>query len=116
LVEDEPAVRALTARILIREGYEVIPAENAAEAVKVYESYQRPIDLLLTDVIMPGMSGKELSDHLRGLGNGFRTLYMSGYTDEIITERGMLNESEELIQKPFNAETLLRKVREVLEG
>ncbi|MGH2731003.1 MAG: ATP-binding protein, partial [Actinomycetota bacterium] len=117
LVEDEPAVRELARRILSRAGYHVVPAEGGAEAVQAHQDVGRPIDLLLTDVIMPGMSGKELNRRLREeSGNGLKTLYMSGYTDEIVAERGLLHPEEELIQKPFTADGLLTKVREVLDG
>jgi CheY-like chemotaxis protein len=115
LVEDEPAVRELATRILERGGYTVVSAAGGTDAVEIYETISDRIDLLLTDVIMPGMSGKELSDVLHARGNPIKTLYMSGYTDEIVAERGLLHEGEELLQKPFSANCLLTKVREVLE-
>lgn len=114
LVEDEPAVRSLTARILERAGYSVISFGGGKEAVRGWKERGGRIDLLLTDVIMPGMSGKELGDILRCERPDLSVLYMSGYTDAIVASRGMLHDGEALLQKPFGAATLLRKVREVI--
>jgi signal transduction histidine kinase/ActR/RegA family two-component response regulator len=115
LVEDEPAVRSLTARILERSGYTVVAAGSGKEAAEAWRNRDGAFDVLLTDVIMPGMSGKELSELLRAQDADLRVLFMSGYTDAIVASRGMLQESEALVQKPFAASTLLRKVREVLD-
>jgi two-component system, cell cycle sensor histidine kinase and response regulator CckA len=114
LVEDEAPVRNLVVRVLTRGGYKVIPAASAEEALDLYHAPEGGADLLLTDVIMPGMSGKELSERL-AIGNRVPTLYMSGYTDSIIAKHGVLEEGAAFIQKPFNADDLLEKVREVLE-
>jgi two-component system, cell cycle sensor histidine kinase and response regulator CckA len=114
LVEDEAPVRNLVVRVLTRGGYKVIPAASAEEALDLYHAPDGGADLLLTDVIMPGMSGKELSERL-ATGNRVPTLYMSGYTDSIIAKHGVLEEGAAFIQKPFNADDLLEKVREVLE-
>jgi two-component system cell cycle sensor histidine kinase/response regulator CckA len=113
LVEDEAPVRNLVARVLTRGGYKVVPAASAEEALDLYHAPEGGADLLLTDVIMPGMSGKELSERL-AIGNRVPTLYMSGYTDSIIAKHGVLEEGAAFIQKPFNANDLLEKVREVL--
>jgi two-component system, cell cycle sensor histidine kinase and response regulator CckA len=114
LVEDEEPVRNLVERVLTRSGYKVIPAASAEEALNLYRTPEGGADLLLTDVIMPGMSGKELSERL-ATGDRVPTLYMSGYTDSIIAKHGILEEGAAFIQKPFNANDLLEKVREVLE-
>jgi two-component system, cell cycle sensor histidine kinase and response regulator CckA len=114
LVEDEEPVRNLVERVLTRSGYKVIPAASAEEALNLYGTPDGGADLLLTDVIMPGMSGKELSERLAA-GDRVPTLYMSGYTDSIIAKHGILEEGAAFIQKPFNANDLLEKVREVLE-
>jgi two-component system cell cycle sensor histidine kinase/response regulator CckA len=114
LVEDEAPVRNLVVRVLTRGGYRVIPAASAEEALDLYYAPEGGADLLLTDVIMPGMSGKELSERL-ATGNRVPTLYMSGYTDSIIAKHGVLEEGAAFIQKPFNADDLLEKIREVLK-
>jgi two-component system, cell cycle sensor histidine kinase and response regulator CckA len=114
LVEDEAPVRNLVVRVLTRGGYKVIPAASAEEALDLYHAPEGGADLLLTDVIMPGMSGKELSERI-AIGNRVPTLYMSGYTDSIIAKHGVLEEGAAFIQKPFNADDLLEKVREVLQ-
>ena len=115
LVEDAEVVRRLTREIVSRAGYRVIEAGNAEEAMKVAEAHQGPLDLLLTDVIMPGANGVELAKRLRAVRVDLPVLYMSGYTDNAITRHGLLNERTAFLQKPFTPQDLLRKVREVLE-
>ena len=115
VVEDEAPVRKLVQRILEKAGYRVLLAESGPRAVEVAAGLEGGIDLLLTDVIMPEMSGRTLSEHLRGAGMSFTTLYMSGYTDEIVARRGELAEGELFVQKPFSADGLLKKVRQVLD-
>ena len=109
VAEDEDAVRELVVRILRRNGYTVLAAPGGVEAVKAVENFTNRIDLLLTDVVMPDVSGKEVSSR-----TGLPTLFMSGYTHEIIAEQGVLPEDQNLLQKPFSAEELLAAVREVL--
>jgi two-component system cell cycle sensor histidine kinase/response regulator CckA len=115
VVEDEEAVRNLVTRILTKNGFEVVSFAGGAEALEHCRSEANPIDLLLTDVVMPGMSGKELSDALATIRPGVRTLYMSGYTDEIIAQRGVLAGGEHLIQKPFQAAEIVARVRSLLD-
>ena len=110
VVEDEEAVLALTSRILKQSGFEVLEAQSGDEALSLVSNHAQPIHLLVTDVVMPGMSGRELSDQL-----GVPTLYMSGYTNELIAKQGILAEDEVLIQKPFAPEELTAAVRDVLQ-
>jgi PAS domain S-box-containing protein len=109
VVEDEPAVRRLTARILSGGGYEVIEAAEPYEALALCED--EDVDLLLTDLIMPGMSGKELADRLAASQPELRVLFMSGYTGDVITRQGMLSEDVLVLEKPFSSASLLRRVR-----
>jgi PAS domain S-box-containing protein len=115
LVEDEPAVRQLAKRFLASSGYQVLVAENGGEALLTCENHQGTIDLLLTDVVMPQMSGRALWDRLVKLRPGLRVLFMSGYSGTAIAHHGVLDEGAHLIQKPFSAADLSRRVREVLE-
>jgi PAS domain S-box-containing protein len=114
LVEDEEAVRDLIRTVLTEHGYDVIPARDPEHAVKLATSYAREIHMLLTDVIMPGMSGRELADNVLLHRPGIRILFMSGYTDNVITTGGMLEKGLAFLQKPFSPNTLVQKVREVL--
>ena len=116
LAEDEEAVRRLTVRMLTDLGYTVIEASNGIEAVRLCEQHERPIHLLLTDVIMPGMTGKDLADRVRALKPELKVLYMSGYTDDTISRSGVLDRSTAFLQKPFSQEGLASKVRDVLDG
>jgi len=116
LVEDEKMVRTLAHTILKRNGYQVLEAENGDDALRVVEGRNgRPIDLMLTDLIMPRMNGKELSEHLKPLCPDMRVIFMSGYTDEAVSEHGMLAPGVEYIQKPFPPDALVKKVRFVLD-
>ena len=115
LVEDEEGVRDLAKRILELKGYKVIMAASPTEAVQVCERHEGPIHLLLTDVIMPTMSGRQLAEHVAFLRPGMKVLYMSGYTDNVMVPHGILEEGTAFLQKPFTPEALTRKVREVLD-
>jgi CheY-like chemotaxis protein len=116
LVEDEASVRALAETILKRLGYNVMVADSGAEALLVWEQRSGAIDILLTDVIMPHMSGGELAHKLREKNSHLRVLFMSGYTDDMIASHGVLAGETQLIQKPFTAEALGRKLRAVLDA
>ncbi|ANM30843.1 hypothetical protein ABI59_16570 [Acidobacteria bacterium Mor1] len=116
LVEDNSHVRRLANVLLLQRGYRVLVAENGAAALDLLETHTQPVDLLFTDVIMPAMSGKELYEQARNIQPGLRVLYMSGYSDEIIAPRGVLEPGVQFLEKPFSAEALARKLREVLEG
>jgi two-component system cell cycle sensor histidine kinase/response regulator CckA len=115
IVEDEDVVRKLAARILKRQGFKVLEAPDGGKALMLYEAYEEPIHLLLTDVVMPGMSGRKLADRLKAIHPEIKVLYMSGYTDNAIFHHGILEPGTNFIQKPFTVETLPRKVREVLD-
>jgi two-component system cell cycle sensor histidine kinase/response regulator CckA len=116
LVEDEAAVRVLVRRVLDRNGYRVLEAGSGMDALQLLQSHSEPIHLLLTDVVMPGMSGRELADRLAPEYPEMHILYMSGYTDEAIVHHGVLDAGIALIEKPFTPEVLLRQVREILDS
>jgi CheY-like chemotaxis protein len=114
VVEDEEAVRRLVQRILARSGYEVLVAESGNAALELIAAHEGQVDMLLTDVVMPHMSGKELATRLAEAGYEFPTLFMSGYTDQIITRNGQLSGDEDLILKPFDSGSLLSKITATL--
>ena len=114
LVEDEKAVRVLVRRVLDRMGYTVLEAEHGPQALEIMAARTEPVDLLLTDVIMPGMSGRELADQLQRSHPGIKVLFMSGYTDEAISQHGVLVSGVAFLETPCTPDILLRRVREVL--
>ena len=115
LVEDAPMIRRLARQIMVRAGYTVIEVGDANQAMELVEKHPC-IDVLLTDLIMPGPSGVELADQLKTTRPGIRVLFMSGYTDNAIVRNGMLGESAAFLQKPFTPEELLRKLRNVIDA
>lgn len=116
LVEDEDVVRGLAKQILEQSGYTVLAAARGEEAIRLCLQSVDPIHMVLTDVVMPETSGKEVADRLRELRPGLRVLFMSGYTDAAIVHHGVLDSNIEFIQKPFTPVSLIRKVREVLDS
>ncbi len=116
VVEDQPAVRSVVHTALSRHGYRVLTATNGSEAVDIAMAHGDRIDLLITDVVMPGLSARDLAERFRQQHPDGRVLYMSGYTDDSVVQRGILEQSVEFIQKPFTPATLLRRVREVLNS
>lgn len=116
LAEDAEPLRELTCAFLEKNGYTVLAAENSKEAIELAERQDRPIHLLLTDVVMPGMSGRELADCLTAKYPDMRVLYMSGYTSDTIIHHGVLDPGIFFIEKPFSQEALTRKLREVLDS
>lgn len=114
VVEDEPEVRFLVCETLRSKGYFILDAPGGETALEVCEEYNQRIDLLLTDVVMPRMSGAELFEQLKKVFPDIKVLYMSGYTDYAIVHHGVLDENIAFIQKPFVPDTLGRKVRDVL--
>jgi two-component system cell cycle sensor histidine kinase/response regulator CckA len=115
LAEDEEIVRTLAREILESYGYQVLEAANGGAALLICERHTGAIDLLITDVIMPEMSGRELSERLSQLRPAMKVLYMSGYTDDAIIHQGVLDTGANFIQKPFSPDALAQKVREVLD-
>lgn len=116
LAEDEEQVREMARRILELHGYRVLDAKNGNEALSMLENYDGHIDLLLTDAVMPQMSGIELATILSNLSPGIKVLYMSGYTSDASVRHGILSQAIAFLQKPFTPDVLIRKVREVLDA
>jgi len=115
LVEDDEMVRRMARQILEISGYTVVEADNGARALQFCEEHDTHIDLVLTDVVMPQMGGRELVKRLARLLPEAKVLYMSGYTDDTIAPQGSLDQIAHFLQKPFAPDALLSKVREVLE-
>jgi len=116
LVEDEAPVRESVRRLLEWHGYTVIEARSGADALQIYEGDQEGIDLVLTDLIMPGMGGHELVERLRTRHPELRVLFMSGYADKAVTSNGAVRKGTAYLEKPFSVELLMQRLREVLEG
>jgi len=115
IVEDDETVRKLAMRILKRQGYMVLEAHDVDEAFQICEDMKEPIRLILTDVVMPQLSGRQLVEQIRQVRQDFKVLYMSGYADNAIVHHGVLEKGMNFIQKPFTLEGLARKIREVLD-
>ena len=114
VVEDEPGVRSLAVEFLRRHGYQVLEAENGSRALELFAREGQRIDLVLTDVVMPGMNGPEMVQHLLALRPELKVLFMSGYTDDVLPHDTSL-ETWRLVQKPFSVEELIVKLRETLD-
>jgi two-component system cell cycle sensor histidine kinase/response regulator CckA len=115
IVEDYEEVRQLAVQVLERQGYNVLEAANGNETLRVCKEYKGPIHLMVADVVMPGMSGRELAERIKSLHPEIKVLYTSGYADDRIIHYGVLREGVNYIQKPFTMEGLARKVREVID-
>ncbi len=115
LVEDEELVRKMTSEILQESGYQVLAAKNGREGLRLGQQHPGVIHLMLTDVVMPQMSGRELAERLTPFRHDMKVLYMSGYTDDAIVHHGVLDEGTAFIGKPFDPVDLTRKIREMLE-
>jgi CheY-like chemotaxis protein len=116
LVEDEAAVRRMVMEILLRLGYTILEAPDARSAQKVFAEYERPIHLLLTDVVMPQLSGRELALRLTALRPDLKVMFMTGYADESMEQEGLLEPGAVLLKKPFTPDMLAAKIREALDG
>jgi DNA-binding response OmpR family regulator len=116
LVEDAEPLRRLAQLFLKESGYHVLTAADGSEAQHVAAEFAGPIDLLLTDVVMPGINGRVLAERLAPSHPAMKVLYMSGYTDSFIAGHGVLEEGIHLLHKPITEDALMRKVRELLDG
>jgi PAS domain S-box-containing protein len=116
LVEDEAIVREMTRSVLEESGYQVLEAADGARALEICRAHGQHIDIMVTDVVMPGMSGRELAERVASLRPGTKVLYMSGYTDDAIVHHGVLDQGMAFIEKPFTPDTFAHKVREVLNS
>ncbi len=114
VVEDESGVRGIIRYILAREKYQVLVASNGEEAIRLSACYEGAIDLLLTDVVMPGMSGRTVAERLSEIRPGIKIVYMSGYTDDAALRYGVAISEFEFLHKPFTQVELLEKVRAAL--
>jgi CheY-like chemotaxis protein len=116
LVEDSEPLRKLTQSFLVSHGFRVLAAQDGEEAIQLETQHSGKIDLLLTDVVMPGMNGRALAERMLPRQPGMRVLYISGYTDSFVARHGVLEQGTELLHKPFTEDVLIRKVREVLDA
>ncbi len=114
LVEDEPSILNLIAQQLQSLGYRVLPRSSPEQAIEMVKTFSQPIDLVLTDVIMPGMNGRLLTERIRSIIPGIRCLYMSGYTADILHSRGINDVTHDLLQKPFGLSELATRIRSAL--
>jgi len=116
VAEDEDGVRHMARRVLEDSGYTVLEARHGRDALLVAERYERPIDLLIADVVMPELGGGELVERLLARRPNLKVLYISGYTNDEVVRRGIRRTDAHFLQKPFTAQELMRKVRKVLDG
>ena len=114
LVEDERTIRTIAREVLVHSGYRVLVAEEGMQALAVARTHRGPIDLLLTDVVMPGMSGRELAEALAQERPETRVLFTSGYTEDEVLHRGVSADTVAFLPKPFTPETLVTRVAAVL--
>ncbi len=115
LVEDDDGIRKLARLMLENQGYQVLAARNAAEAFSLCQHDKEEIHILVTDVVLPKMSGPELAKELKALRPNMRILFMSGYMDDAVIQHGMIDPDTPFLAKPFTSAGLIRKVREVLD-
>jgi two-component system, cell cycle sensor histidine kinase and response regulator CckA len=115
VLDDEPDVRKLVSALLTSNGYTVLTADNGENAIKAFKKRKQPVDLLLLDVVSPGLPGPVVAERLAGLQPGLRVLFMSGYDDTSVVRRYVVEKGFTLLKKPFTPDELAKKVREVLE-
>ncbi len=116
LVEDDASVRELTCRILQRLGYQVLIATNGSESLDIADKFDGRIDLLMTDVVLPGLSGREIAERIQVARPGTQVLFTSGYTENVVVHHGIVDKNLNFIGKPYSLQALARKLREVLEA
>jgi two-component system, cell cycle sensor histidine kinase and response regulator CckA len=116
LAEDEDPVRSVTAQLLEALGYRVLQASSGADALRLAEASREKIHLLLADVVMPGLSGRQLAENLKSRDPGLKVLFQSGYTDDAVIRCGIRQAEVAFLQKPFTVDVLAEKLREVLDG
>jgi len=116
VVEDMAAVRQLASTVLTRHGYRVVAVESGERALELVARSEEPVDLLLTDVVMPGMNGRDLYARLAAVRPGLKVLYMSGHSEDVIAHHGVLDPGVSFIQKPFSIGAILNKVRAALDA
>ena len=116
LADDEHNLRMLVHTTLEERGYSVLEAACGEEALEIFEKHKESVSLLLCDVVMPRMSGREVAERLVGLRSDLKVLFMSGYTDDAVIRHGLRSKISSLVQKPFTARALADKVREVLDS
>ena len=114
-MEDQEEVRKLTKRVLEARGYAVLAAPNGAEALEIVDRHPTPIDLMITDVVMPGMNGREVAQRACAKRSDLKVLFVSGYTGEAVLQHRLLEPGVAFLQKPFSPDALARKTREVLD-
>jgi CheY-like chemotaxis protein len=115
LAEDEEGVRRLLTHVLERAGYQVLEAANGEEALAIFEKQGAAVDLVLTDMVMPKMSGRELAERVLQIRPDAKVIFMSGYTDDVLIRTGALNPGMSFLQKPLRAATLIAKIRAALD-
>jgi PAS domain S-box-containing protein len=115
VVEDDPAIRSLTSKVLQDRGYSVLEAESGTEAVRLAQEYDGPIDLLVTDIVMPEMSGRKLAENVRALHPAAKVLFMSGFTAQDVVRQGLIEPEAHFLEKPFSPETLAGTIRRTLD-
>ena len=116
LVEDDEAVRSVAWRALVRFGYQIVAASGGEKAIEMATSFDEPIDLLLTDIMMPGMNGVEVASAVSRLRPGISVLFMSGYADPELVRQGLVEPDTHFLQKPFTPYELAERIRHILDG
>ena len=116
VVEDRPVIRNLIVEVLSRRGYTVLPVQNGVDALRIVAEPANGIDLVLTDIVMPGLNGQELAAKIAELRPRQKVLYMSGYTATVLSQQKLLDRNMAFLQKPFTPDSLVRKIRGVLDG
>ena len=115
VIEDDRDVRNMVTRILSNQGYATMEASNGDDAIRVFDEHRNTINLIILDVVMPGKNGREVFDEIARIDPGVKVIFMSGYTGDVLIDKGVEKETVDFLQKPLSVMTLLTKVREVLD-